>query len=160
MQDQQNFEIFNLAKKVYQQNGWTEFPELAARYGLNQCVTLIRDAGNCNLQALKDCLLLCVNLKSAAGDPKLMRRSSDLIRRLLEMGADPNTTVPRWSSAKDRKYRGLSSEGYSLLQCPILAHYLWAWPLRDGFSDDLKAILIFFISKGVDIKRKFVGFDP
>jgi hypothetical protein len=111
LSDEQQYEIFNLAKDIYQRNGWPDIYEDAAIYALDQCLEPLREGRQRDQRAVKNYLLLCLPLWS------WFHRSKNVTTRLIEMGADPNAVQPHWIGTR---------KGAPIIGCPIpvLGEYL------------------------------------
>jgi hypothetical protein len=59
LSNDQELEILKLIQKVYEQNGWREFYEVAARYGLHEPLLHLLESTSGDTTPLRDYLLLC-----------------------------------------------------------------------------------------------------
>ncbi len=86
LSNKQEVEIIDLIQEIYQRNGWREFYESAARYGLHHPLDHLLENTPGDLGPLQSYLLLC-----SISDYN--QRTDTLVSHLLEMGAYSNNSI-------------------------------------------------------------------
>ncbi|TVY31187.1 Vegetative incompatibility protein HET-E-1 [Lachnellula hyalina] len=159
LSDEQQSEIFNLTKNIYQRNGWPNIYELAAYNALDYSLEPLRDGTSQSQRAVRNYILLCVYFPPyylrQRRTVKPLERCFRVVLRLLEIGADLTAIFPSWIQTK----RFASIIGFPT---PVLARILDSLVIESarfkmaGGIAIVEKILALYLHFGVNVKHKFL----
>jgi len=140
--DKEQLDILNVIHEVHQRNGWTEFYEVAAYYGLHQAHGRLLEGQSGDSSALLNYLLICALSYYTPN-------TSTMVSFLLERGADINWMCLLPVDIADRDM---------WFPVPLLAYFItYATGSRTGV--DGRKLFLSFLEFGEDMKQKFLCYD-
>jgi hypothetical protein len=148
--DKEELNILTLIQEVYQRNCWSEFHELACRYGFYQPPAHLLKSSSGDFSALLNYLLLC----ASSGFTK---RNYTTASYFLDMGANPDYVafIPASHGriGPDDTFLYLP---VSLLSLVLKQNIPRIFGETMGFTPPVVEMIHLFITFGADIERKFL----
>jgi hypothetical protein len=143
LSNEQELDILKLIQGIYQQNGWCEFYEVVARYGIHQPLARLLESSSGNTTSLRNYLLLC-----AVSD--YTNRTNTTVSKLLKGGDYSNNCVALVPAV-------MKDDSLLFLPMPLLGYFFNIIHPRMYYNEALiKEILDSFLQVGPDLEQKFL----
>jgi hypothetical protein len=146
LSNDQELEILKLIQKVYEQNGWREFYEVAARYGLHEPLLHLLESTSGDTTPLRDYLLLC-SISNCTD------RTNTTVSQLLGKGDFSNKCVGLVMHVMVPMQKSSSL----FLPMPLLGYFFDVVHPRVYRHDKIIEELVnLFLTVGADLEQKFL----